>query len=536
MAGTKNFAEQVKQFWASRNGTQRAFLLGGAGATALLLMLFMRLIGTPDFKPLFTDLDPADVQTLSAQLDAQGIEHQTSPDGKTISVPADKVDAARMQTASQGAPHSGRMGFELFDKMSWGQTEFDEKVTYQRALEGELERSIQTLSDVESARVHLVMPTDSVFLDRQRTAKASVILKLKRGTLSKGAVLAISRLVSGAVDDLQPQDVSIVDADSDRALGLGQDPNGEDNAGNDLTARLASTLEPIVGADRIRASVNVDYDQGTTEESQEKYDPSVSAVLSEQKSSDQAGGGAAGGTGGTGVASGVPGTASNIPTKQAKPATPAAQTATQSSITDSAQYGVNRTVTHTVTPAGRVQRISAAILVDDEVIRTVAKGKVSFTRRKRTQDELNKIQELAEAVIGFDAKRGDTISVQNMSFDTDPADGEPAAATWSTTVQKTVSDYSSALRPVSLLLLFVMAYVFLLRPVQKHALAPGSPALEVEPLLTAGGVETLQAPQVEMGVDAMRASQLREQTSQLIRQKPVHTARAVQAWLSEEHS
>jgi flagellar M-ring protein FliF len=124
---------------------------------------------------------------------------------------------------AQGAPHSGRMGFELFDKMSWGQTEFDEKVTYQRALEGELERTIQTLGDVESARVHLVMPTDSVFLDQQRGAKASVILKLRRnGGLSKDAALAISRLVSGAVDELKPEDVSIVDADSDRSLVGGQ--------------------------------------------------------------------------------------------------------------------------------------------------------------------------------------------------------------------------------------------------------------------------------------------------------------------------
>jgi flagellar M-ring protein FliF len=117
--------DQLKQFWASRNGRQKGFLLGGAAATALLLTLFVRLIGAPDYKPLFTGLEPADAQALSAKLDAQGIPHQTSPDGKTISVPADKLDAARMQTASDGAPHSGRMGFELFDKMSWGQTEFD---------------------------------------------------------------------------------------------------------------------------------------------------------------------------------------------------------------------------------------------------------------------------------------------------------------------------------------------------------------------------------------------------------------------------
>src|SRR5579863_2518346 len=185
MAGFKNAIDQFKQFWATRTGTQRTMLLGGTAGSLLLLVFFVRLIGGPEYKPLYTGLEPADAQTLSAKLDQLGIAHRVGPDGKSITVPADKIDVARMQSSAQGDLHSGRMGFELFDKVSWGQTEFDEKVTYQRALEGELEKSIETLADVERARVHLVMPSDSVFLDHQRGAKASVILKLRRGALSK---------------------------------------------------------------------------------------------------------------------------------------------------------------------------------------------------------------------------------------------------------------------------------------------------------------------------------------------------------------
>jgi flagellar M-ring protein FliF len=529
MAGTNNPIDQVKQFWASRSKNQRLFLLGGGAATVLMLALFTHLISTPDYKPLFTGLESDDAQTLSAQLDSQGIPHQTSADGKTISVPADKLDAARMQTASQGEPHSGRMGFELFDKMSWGQTEFDEKVTYQRALEGELERSIATLSDVQSARVHLVMPTDSVFMDRERGAKASVVLKLRRGDLSKGTALAISRLVAGAVDELKPEDVSIVDADTDRALGIGRD--GSDTDGGDgsvLSERLVSTLSPVVGAEKIRASVNVDYDQGTTEESQEKYDPAVSAVLSTQKSEDQAGG--------SSVPSGVPGTSSNISTDKTKPAA-AAPVSLQSSKTESEQYGVNKTVVHTVTPAGRVARITAAILVDDATVKTVTKGKTTFTHRKRTQEELDKIRQLAEAAIGFDAKRGDIISVQNLSFDGDSADSDLPAPTWATQVQKTVSDYSSLMRPLSLLGLFVLAYLFVVRPVQKHALRPGTAVPGPEPALPAPDTEELPTGvSRELSAGAARASQLKVQTADLIRQKPQQTARALQAWLREEPS
>jgi flagellar M-ring protein FliF len=534
MAGFSDATEQAKQFWASRNSSQKGLLLAGTGVTVLLLTLFVRLIGTPDFKPLYTGLEAADAQTLTAQLDAQGIAHEASADGKTISVPADKLDAARLQTATQGAPHSGRMGFELFDKMSWGQTEFDEKVTYQRALEGELERTIQTLGDVESARVHLVMSTDSVFADHERGAKASVILKLRHKDLPKDAVLAISRLVSGAVDELKPEDVSIVDADSDRSLGLGHDGQEDgDAADTSLAQRLISTLEPVVGTDKIRASVNVDYDQGTTEERQDKYDPSVSALLSDQKTEDQITGGA-----GSGVSGGVPGTASNIPSKQVKPANVAAvQNAGQTSTSENAVYGVNKVEVHTMVPAGRIQRVTAAILVDDTIVRSVVGGKETFKKLKRSQEELDKIQQLAEGVIGFDAKRGDTISVQNMSFDSPISASDLPAPNWTDKAQKAVTDYSSLLRPASLLLLFLLAYMFVLRPIQKHALGPGQPYQGAQPALAAAPRgDRLAIGSVEMVDNTRRATQLKEQTIEMIKQKPVNTTRAVQAWLREEPS
>jgi flagellar M-ring protein FliF len=527
MPGFNDALGQAKQFWASRTGKQKGMLLASAVGTAAVIALFVRLIGTPDFKPLYTGLETADAQTLTAQLDAQGIPHQASADGKTISVPADKLDAARLQTATAGAPHSGRMGFELFDKMSWGQTEFDEKVTYQRALEGELERTIQTLSDVETARVHLVMPTDSVFLDRQRAAKASVILKLRHNGLSKESILAIQRLVSGAVDELKPEDVSIVDADTDRSLGSHHDGLGDDAIDSTLTQRLIATLEPVVGVDKIRANVNVDYDQAQIEESQEKYDPAVSALLSVQKTEDQAGGGGP---------TGIPGASSNVPAPTKQKSTAAVTPdPLQSSKSESAVYGVNKVVTHTVTPAGRVRHISAAILIDDEMVATTVKGKTTYARHARSPEQMEKIQQLAKAVIGYDEKRGDTISVQDMAFDSPVADTDKVAPKWTAQVQKAVMDYGSVLRPVSLLLLFVLAYLFVLRPVQKqvlttHQLAGGSTAA------LGGATNAGSLGAGEGGEGPNRAAVLKEQTIELIKAKPVNTARAVQAWMREEPS
>ena len=541
MAGPNEAIAQARQFWETRNSRQKLLLVAGACATAVLVALFVRLIGTPDFKPMSTGLEPADAQALAAQLDAAGIPHQTSADGKTISVPSEKLAEARMKTASEGAGHSGRMGFELFDKMSWGQTEFDQKVTYQRALEGELEKTIETLSDVESARVHLVMAKDSVFLDKEQPAKASVILKLHGKGLPKESALAISRLVSGAVNNLSPEDVSIIDADSARSLGVSHD--GEDNASGveeSLTQRLIATLGPVVGADKIRASVTVDQTQESTEESQEKYDPGVSALLSDQKSEETANGGA--------VPSGVAGTSSNTPSpvpakttetaKAQSSAQSAAQSPSQSSKTESAQYGVNKVVLHTVLPAGRIQRISAAILVDDMVATSVQGGKTVYTRKKWSQDQLDKIQGLAQAVIGFDAKRGDTVTVQNMSFDSDPVASELPPPNWMDKGRKVAADYSSLLRPVSLLFLFMLAYLFIVRPVQKQVLSQQLlPASATAHALGGGqGMDRLGAGYADRDDSPQAATKLKDQMVEVIKQKPVNSTRAVQSWLREEQS
>ncbi len=258
------FLEQLRQMWARLTPRQRMVVGGGTLATVVLVGALARTLGTPEMKPLMVGLEPADAQAMVAQLQAKKINAQVTTDGKGIDVAAEQLDAARLDIASEGAPHSGRMGFELFDKVSWGQTEFDEKVNFQRALEGELERTIGTLSDVKSARVHLVLPRNSVFLERERGAKASVTLRLKRGSgsgsMAPEELDAIGRLVSGAVDNLQPGDVAIIDADSNQALGKkGGSAEGRELE-EELQKKLMATLGPAVGAENLRASVNVEYD------------------------------------------------------------------------------------------------------------------------------------------------------------------------------------------------------------------------------------------------------------------------------------
>jgi flagellar M-ring protein FliF len=520
MATLSRHVDQLKQFWTGLSGAQRLGLFGGAAMTVAILLVFVRLIAVPEYKPLFTNLETADAQSLAAQLATKNIPHKLSTDGKTISVPASQVDAARLEVASAGMPRSGRLGFELFDKVSWGQTEFDEKVNYQRALEGELERTIQTLRDVEAARVHLVMPADSVFINRERSAKASVILKLRRGALSEETQRAISRLVSGAVDKLPPENVTVVDADTNRPLGHWR---ADSMTGGDLEKELAqkllATLEPVAGPQKIRASVNVEYDPTSAEQSVEKYDPATTVALSTQRSEEQVGGSSAIG--------GIPGTASNVPSTAAgAQRVGRSEDGAQSSKTESTTYAVNKIVRRTIEPAGRIRRISAALLVDDVPENKMENGKQVTTRRKRSPEELQQLEELAKAAIGLDPSRGDVISVSNLSFDVPPPEVMPAP-TRLQRVQTLLTQWSAAVRYGVLIVLFLLVYALLLRPIKRQA-------LKTMDELPARQKAIAQAQAAEALGGENQTALLKKHITEKTRQDPAASGRLIQAWLRED--
>ena len=482
------------------------------------------MIATPNYKPLAAGLEAADVQTVIAQLAAKKIPYIVGPDGTSISVPANQIDAARLEVASHDSPRSGRIGFEIFDKVSWGQTEFDEKVNYQRALEGELERTIQTMSSVKSARVHLVMATDSVFIDRQLGAKASVTLRLRRGSLSREDVSAISRLVAGAVNELKPADVVIVDADSNESLGQGGgSADGSDGIEQELTRQLISTLGPIVGADRIHASVNVEYETGSSEESEDKYDPAVSATLSMQHSEQGTGPGTSSG--------GVPGTSSNVPSAKAT-GNKAAPDAGQYSKTDSNTFGVNKTTRHEIEPAGSIRRITAAVVLDDAIERKQQNGKWVELKHKRQPDELQRISKLAEAAIGFNSARGDVISVENLTFDRSEVEDLPPATALEQ-ARKDLNDYSTEIRYAGLLLLFVLVYLLMIRPIQKRVLAIPNPLLAAIRTPVLAEAEVAALPQSAASL-TLRNLTLKKQLAEFVNTQPESSTTAVRAWLSEE--
>lgn len=515
------FMLQAKQFWFTRTSRQRLILGVMAVATVGLLGLFANLLAAPNYKVLMTGMETADAQSISTELAEKKIPFQLSADGKSISVPAEQLDAARLQVAGSKT-QSGRMGFEIFDKASWGQTEFDEKVNYQRALEGELERTIMTMGGVKSARVHLVMATESVFLDHEQGAKASVTLKLGSSGLTREQAGALQRLVAGAVSGLKPTDVAIIDTDSNELLAQGDSSPGEEGLEGQLSRRLMTTLMPVVGNDHLRASVNVEYDPGTVEESVDKYDPAVSVPLTTQRAEEQSGPGAGVG--------GVPGTTSNVPQTTPNVPPPIGGDGSQTSKTENVTYAVNRTSHHSVEPAGRIRRITAALIVDDVVVRRPGpKQTWTESRVKRTPAELQQIQALAANAIGVDTARGDVLTVQNLSFASTDLPEAPKPTVMDR-ARKGMSDYATALRYGMLLLLFGLAYALMIRPLQKGVLST-LVELPREPALPAPEQAVALPEPVLSNTDVNRTLALKEQLIQQVKAEPSKSAHLIQAWL-----
>ncbi len=523
---------RLSEFFRGLSLTQKAGLAAGFVVVAAILWGFVALVGQPKYVTLYSGLRPEEAQNLASRLAAKNIPHQISSDGGTLLVADDKLDAARLETAAAGLPRSARMGFELFDTPNWTGSDFTEKVNYQRALEGELERTLATLSEVQAVRVHLVLPQDSLFSEQQHEAKAAVILKTRSGRLSEQAQQAIPQLVASAVDRLRPENVTVVDADSNTPLLRSPDGMGRAfGLDEELSKTLVRTLEPVVGADHVRASVHVEYEMGTSEDTTENYDPKSAATLTQEHAEENATGGAA---------AGVPGTASNVPAGTSPPVTPPASEQS-SSKSDSMTYAVSKTLHHSVEPAGRVRRIAAAVLVDDAVDVADQAGKKTLARRKRTADEMKQIEQLARAAIGVDSQRGDVLAVENLSFQEIPSETLPPPGKierW----RQMFDPWRWTLRYIGLAALFAVIYFLVLSPVKKQALAafkqiPGKLAARTLP----DGAITVEASASGQGgavlaPDAKRASQLKRTLAEKVKTEPVAASRLVQNWVQEDQA
>jgi flagellar M-ring protein FliF len=547
---------RVKALGGSLSAAQLASL-GGAFVVAVGVIVGSAYwLSVPSYRPLFLDLDEESAGRVTQKLRDQKVQYRLADGGRTILVPDDQLEQLRLDFATDGQPASGRPGYEIFDKTQFGQTEFLEQVNYRRALEGELARTISTLSQVRSARVHIAMEKQSLFSTRQQPAKASVFLKLRARDRALGAPLgpsaaaAISNLVAFAVEGLRPENVVIMDS-SGRFLSKPQE-DGDEPLGSavvarqaryesDMADRVVAMLEPIVGRDRVRVNVAARLNPDTEERIEEKWDPN-SVVRSHALTQESSGASSVGGV--SGARANVPPV---VPPGHTQPATPSVAAAAGPPATvpgpirsiETTNYEIGKTTIHTSRPRGDVAKLSVAVIVDDDrVAKTGKDGSTTWVNKTRDPAQMQKIHALVASSVGLDTARGDQLTVENIAFD-EPGEGP---ATPPGFFERYSDGVKNGVRIVAVLVLGVLALVLIGQPLLRRGLAAGSTLVDVQAVPPGQLPRTIEQLEGEIEAQLDSAARLADRRRPVLtkrlhgmtQKEPDSAARLVRTWLLED--
>ena len=508
----------------------------------------------PDYRVLFANLSDKDGGAIVAQLSQMNVPYKYADGGGAILIPAERVHDVRLRLATQGLPKGSVTGFELMESSKFGMTQFQERLNFQRGLEGELTRSIQALSSVQGARVHLALPNQNGFFREQQKPSASVLVSLHPGRILDRAQLAgIVHLVASSVPELSPSAVSVLD---DTGKLLSQSPDGTNGTGTEVNAqqllhvqqieqqytrRILDILEPVVGRNNVKAQVTADVDFTQTESTSEQFRPNQtpdSSAIRSQQVLESKGSANKTATGVPGAVSNQPPAPSAAPVNGANPAPTAAngqqgseeQTSKRESTTN---YEVDKTVRVTRGSTGNVKRLSAAVVVNYQT----GEDKGKPITKALTPEQLEQMTALVRETIGFNKERGDSVNLMNTPFQVDavPSNDVPL---WK---QPEVIDLAKTFAwPVGAVLFAALVLLGLVRP----ALKGSSPAAKPQPMAAAGGqldaVESetperpaLPAPNKKDEVLPATPEQLRlEDARVLAKENPVAVANILKSWLN----
>jgi flagellar M-ring protein FliF len=539
---------QFTGFWKKLGASQRVILVVLVLVLAILVPVLLTWANAPTYAVAFSGLSEADAGTIVQKLTAAGITYQLKND-TTIMVPTDKVYDVRLQMASAGLPSSSSVGFELFDNTTLGMNDFTQQVTYQRALEGELERTIGVMSSISSVRVLLVTPQKSLLSTDQALTTASITLKMKTGdALDKSQIRAITNLVASSVEGLTPENVTVVD--SNGALlsgGLGSSADASlldsQHAAENATAaqinhNIQSMLDRILGPNHSTVQSNVVMDWTQREVTTTKFDPTPAAIRSSQKTNETYT------TNGT-VTGGVPGASSNLPTPVAM-ATGVAGVTNYSKTDETVNYELSQVDSKEVVPPGTVSRMTVSVMVD----------------KVTDPQQLSSIKSAVSAAAGIDLTRGDVVDVQTTTFDTTYLDQQASDLVQTQQTDQLVRLIPIGVAAVAFLILLglvlraigqmhkasLAAWQPVLMPVQEMALAAGAAARSVPQISapSAGMPQGLAATATRMIEENAASEQSRHTTAnvedeyrsklikKLTEENPSTVAEVIQAWLGED--
>ena len=469
----QGFLDTLKGF-----GLGRLVAIGGigVGVAAVTVALLLKMGGQPQAL-LYSNLDPKEASQVTSALDAAGVKYEARGDGTTIMVDRDKVASSRLLVAGKGLVTSGSVGYEIFDAApSLGQTDFVQHLNQQRALEGELARTIRGVQGVTGARVLLNMPKRQLF-DDDADAQASASVMISSGRrLGSDQVRAIRNLVASAAPNLKPERITVADeqgllagaGDSDTAAAMGQTGDYEER----LRKTVLNLVEGVVGPGSARVQVTADLDMARTTTSEEKFDPDGQVVRSTSTGDDKSQESKSSQAGGVSASQNIPG------------ATPGAagsgDSNTSAKTDETTNYEISKKTTTQVIEPGQVKRLSVSVAVDG-VTGAPVHGKPG-PYMQRTPDEMAKIDQLVKAAVGFDPKRGDQVSVVNVRFDQPQAEAAAKAGL--------DFDSNDMMRLAELAVMGITAALlvfFVLRPMVKPGAGGGSPALPPQQKAAAGG-------------------------------------------------
>lgn len=480
----------------------RKLVLAGVVAIvfAVILTLFLWL-PKQDYQILFGNLSPEDAGSVISKLKEKKIPYEVRDNA--IYVPSEKVHELRLELASHGIP-SGGVGFEIFDKTQIGLTEFSQRVNYIRALQGELQRTIRQIQEVQHVRVHIAIPEKTIFIEREEKPTASVVLKLKPGrTLTKEQVASIVHLVASSVEGLSPQNITVVDQYGN-LLSVPHDPTQivdssqieyKRNIEKLYERSIQSMLESIVGKGKATVRVSADIDFSKVEKIEEKYDPDIVAIKSEQRMlekiiSPQPGG--------------IPGVLSNQPGQQPFLTTQSVQSQRQQ---ETINYEVSKSINKILQPTGEIKKISVAVLVDG-VYKEEKGGKVYVPR---TEEEIKKYRELIQAAIGYNKERGDQVIVESIPFEVVPEEKPPV-------------DYigiaKTALKYLVLLIIIALVIFFVVRPLIELLKKPIEEKIRRKEIVITEPTE-------------VKEDDIKEQIRQMIKRNPKGVITILREWMTE---
>ncbi len=525
-------ATQMKTLFQNLSPGKKIALFALVGLSATVFFFIITWAGRPDYQTLYTRLSAEDAGQVVAWLKTQRIDYRLTDKGRTIQVPKEKLYETRMEMASQGIPQGGGIGMEIFDKTNLGMTEFAQNVNYQRALQGELSRTINDLEEVEGSRVHIVMAAKSLFIEDQEPATASVVLKLKPGRhLSRGQVDGIVHLVSASVSGLKPQNVTVVDNSGNILSGFEDEMQlgrksillleYQQKVERNLENKIKTMLDNALGPSKAIVRASCDFDFRQREMTEEKYLPQNQVVRSEKKSSEIA-------ARPDQIPMGVPGktaySSPNAANTTAAGDMPAIQKQNQM-----VNYEIGKVTSHVVEPSVRLLKTSVAVIVDGTYRKvTGADGKVEMQYVARKPEELKQLENIVKRAINFDSARGDEVVVENIPFDTDSWDAlsqpEEAPPGWMAKLQqhRLLVKYGIA----GFILFFT--FLFVVRPLVRWLTGGGGQDVQLLQQLpkTVGEIENEYEKQA-------RSLPYSDQASRLVMRDNTASVQLIREWMKE---